>query len=462
MEERLTLTELQLSIRDSLYMSFPGMHWVTAEISEINENYAGHCYLELIEKQPDDKNIRSRARAIIWSSRYRFLKSFFENAAGQPLRNGLKILVKVKIEYHELYGLSLIINDIDPAFTVGDMALKRQAIINQLMEEGVFNMNKELEFPLFPQRIAIISSRNAAGYTDFMNHIVKNGYGYVFYTALFDSAMQGQETEKGIIGALDRISEKTGLFDLVVIIRGGGSQTDLSWFDNYNMAYHITQFPLPVITGIGHEKDLSVTDMVAHLSLKTPTAVADYIIDCVVQVEVRLNEMSMEIKDLSRAILQKNSNRIESAAMRLLPLTRMMISGTREKLSSMIIELMNNGKKYIYMAGMQQAKLNSKLKMTSGAYLVNRAYTCNRLGNNLKNLTGNTLRHNRDKLKTLDNSLSFLSPEKVLSRGYTITSVNGKIVKKGEDLEKNDIIDTLFTDGNIQSRVLQRLNKKKK
>ena len=224
MAERLTLTELQLTIRDSLYMAFPEMHWVTAEISEMTENYAGHCYLELVEKQ--EENIRSRARAIIWSSRYRLLKSFFENAAGQQLRAGLQVLVKVKIEYHEIYGLSLVINDIDPAFTVGDMALKRQAIISQLQEDGVFTMNRELDFPLFPRRIAVISSRNAAGYTDFINHIRNNGYGYVFYTALFESAMQGQETEKSIINALDRIAERISLFDLVVIIRGFHSLAD--------------------------------------------------------------------------------------------------------------------------------------------------------------------------------------------------------------------------------------------
>jgi len=457
----MTLTELQLTIRDALYVSLPGMHWVTAEISEINENYAGHCYLELIEKQPDEKNIRSRARAIIWSSRYRFLKSFFENTAGQPLRNGLKVLVKVKIEYHEIYGLSLIINDIDPAFTVGDMALKRQAIISRLMEEGVFEMNKELEFPLFPQRIAIISSRNAAGYTDFMNHIVKNGYGYVFYTALFDSAMQGQETEYGIINALDRIAAEISLFDLVVIIRGGGSQTDLSWFDNYNIAYHITQFPLPVITGIGHEKDLSVTDMVAHLPLKTPTAVADYIIDCVAQVDVRLNEMTTEIKNLSHTILEKNRNRIESAGLRLLPLTRIRLSGTRETLSGMIMDLTNNGKKYIYKAAMEQSSLGSKLRMAAKTYLAGKLSASERLSGDLRSLTNSSLKDKNNSIKTLENSLRILSPEKVLARGYTITSVNGKILRSGEELKENEMIDTLFSDGSIKSRVTQGLQKKK-
>ena len=461
MADRLTLTELQLIIRDSLYMALPDMYWVTAEIYEINENYAGHCYLELIEKQPGEKNIRSKARAVIWSSRYRFLKSFFENTTGQQLRTGLKVLVKVKIEYHEIYGLSLIINDIDPVFTVGDMALKRQAIINQLQEEGVFSMNRELDFPLFPQRIAVISSRKAAGYSDFMNHLTKNNNNYVFYTALFESVMQGQETEKSILNALNRIADKISYFDLVVIIRGGGSQTDLSWFDNYKIAYHITQFPLPVITGIGHEKDLSVTDMVAHLSLKTPTAVADYLIDCVTEIEARLSEISSDIKTLSLAILEKNKNRVESAGMRLLPMSRLLISEIKEELSVMIMNLMKKGNNYIYKELMKQSNLQSRLKMTAKSFIINRMPDTERMTHNLNILTNYNLNNKKEKLETLENTLHILNPENVLSRGYTITSANRKILKKGIDLKENDLIDTLFTDGSIKSRISQKLEKRK-
>ena len=191
MTEKLSLTELQLIIRDSLYLALPEAYWVIAEISELKENYAGHCYLELIEKHPDEKNVRARVKAIIWSNRYRFLKAFFENSTGESLREGLKILVKTKVEYHELYGLSLIISDIDPAFTIGEMAMKRQLVIKKLEQEGVFSMNKELDFPVVPQRIAIISSKNAAGYSDFINHLKGNSFGYVFYSALIETSMQG-------------------------------------------------------------------------------------------------------------------------------------------------------------------------------------------------------------------------------------------------------------------------------
>jgi len=203
MTEKLSLTELQLIIRDSLYLTLPEAYWVIAEISELKENYAGHCYLELIEKHPDEKNVRARVKAIIWSNRYRFLRAFFENSTGESLREGLKILIKIKVEYHELYGLSLIISDIDPAFTIGEMAMKRQLVIKKLEQEGVFSMNKELDFPIVPQRIAIISSKNAAGYSDFINHLRGNSFGYVFYSALIEILMQGTETEQGVISALD-------------------------------------------------------------------------------------------------------------------------------------------------------------------------------------------------------------------------------------------------------------------
>jgi exodeoxyribonuclease VII large subunit len=454
MAEKLSLTELQFIIRDALYMSLPDLYWVIAEISELNENQTGHCYLELIEKQADDKNIKSRARGIIWSSRYRFLKSFFENITGESLRTGLKVLIKVKVEYHEIYGLSLIISDIDPAFTIGEMAVRKQLIIKQLEQEGVFGMNKELDFPLFPRRIAVISSKNAAGYTDFMNHLRHNSYGYIFYTALFESAMQGAETEHGIIGSLNKIAENDKLFDLVVIIRGGGSQTDLSWFDNYNIAYHITQFPLPVITGIGHEKDLSVTDMVAYTALKTPTAVADYIIDNVAQVENHLVEMSMEIKNLSHLIVEKNKTRIEYSKMRLLPLSKIMISDIKEKLSGKIIEIINIGKKYVYKAGMLTTTQRSQLLSAVKSYSVIKKSYIEDISHKLNTLTLSDINNKNKILSSLANTLNILKPENVLQRGFTITSLNGKILKRSDHVTEEDIIDTQFSDGKVKSKVV--------
>lgn len=455
MTEKLSLSELQLIIRDSLYLSLPDLFWVIAEISELKENSAGHCYLELIEKHPDDKNVRARVKAIIWSKRYRFLKSFFENITGEPLKEGLKILVRTKVEYHELYGLSLIISDIDPTFTIGDMAMKRQLVIKRLEQEGVFSMNKDLDFPFLPQRIAIISSKNAAGYSDFMNHLTGNSNGYIFYTLLIESAMQGAETEQGILNALDKIAENSQLFDLVVIIRGGGSQSDLSWFDSYNIAYHITQFPLPVLTGIGHDKDMSVADLVANMALKTPTAAADFIIDAVTEVENHLFEMWSGIRDLSRIIIEKNRSRVESAGIKLAPVSRIMISDIKDQLSEKIIEIINIGKENTFRAGVVTTNQLSRLISGVKSYSNFRVSAIAGTRTSLKTLTISFLEKNRALLEAMDNTLNILKPENVLLRGYTITSVNGKILRKRDELEINDIIDTQFSDGAVRSRVVE-------
>ena len=454
MTEKLSLTELQLIIRDSLYLSLPQMFWVAAEISEITVNSSGHCYLELVEKHRDEKNIRARIRGIIWNSRFSFISSFFENITGETLKGGLKILVKAKIEYHEIYGLSLVINDIDPAFTLGELALKRQLIIKRLEEEGVFSMNRELDFPILPQRIAVISSKNAAGYTDFINHLTGNGFGYVFYTALIETPMQGTETEQGIISALDKIAVQAGFFDLVVIIRGGGSQTDLSWFDSYGIAYHITQFPLPVVTGIGHEKDLSVTDMVANKSLKTPTAVADFLIDCMAAAEEELNKMSSSIRDTVRIIIEENRNRIETFSIKLLPLARIMISARREKLSGKVLELTRIGREHTFRSGVITANLLSRLLSSVKIFSSDRMKSLETSSQNLIAYASNTINNNKNRLTGFGSTLNILNPENVLRRGYTITSFNGKILKSSDQLKIDDIIDTRFTDSNIGSKVV--------
>ncbi len=454
MDDKLSLSELQLIIKDSLYLSLPDFYWVVAEISEMKENSAGHCYLELVEKLADEKNARAKIKAIIWANRSRFLKSFFESSTGEILREGMKVLVRVKIEYHELYGLSLIISDIDPSFTIGEMALKRQMIVKKLEEEGVFSMNKEISFPAVPQRIAVISSGKAAGYTDFKIHLAENSYGYVFYTAIFESAMQGTETEKSIIAGLDRIAEHIHLFDVVAIIRGGGSQSDLSWFDNYNIAYHVTQFPLPVITGIGHEKDLSVTDMVAYQSLKTPTAVADFLIYTVAVAEDRINEISSKISEYSKEIISYNKERLESSRMRLVPAAKLLLSGEKALLSGKIIELINTGKEYIIKSGIVPANHKSRLISATGAFSSGKYSFLERKSLEMISTASNFLVNKKIKTNTLENSLTILNPANVLKRGYSITSLNGKILKNAGEATENDIIDTKFTDGSIKSKVI--------
>jgi exodeoxyribonuclease VII large subunit len=352
--------------------------------------------------------------------------------------------------------LSLVISDIDPAFTMGDMAIKRQLVIRKLEEEGVFLMNKQLDLPAVPQRIAIISSKNAAGYSDFINQLTGNSFGFSFYTALVETVMQGNETEQSVISALDRIAENIPLFDLVVIIRGGGSQTDLSWFDSYNIAYHITQFPLPVITGIGHDKDMTVTDMVANRSMKTPTAVADILIDVMAATENHLIEMSSEIADISRIIIEKNRNRMETSRIRLIPLSRILLSVIKDNLAGKTIEITNIGKEYIFRAGFEPANQESRLISAIKSYLSGKESVFERTIQNLTFYTSNALNNNHIRVTGLENTLSILTPQNVLKRGYTITSMNGKILKNSYLVQEDDLIDTLFSDGKVISRVLEK------
>ncbi len=438
-------------------MALPDMYWIVAEISEIKENYAGHCYLELIEKHPDEKNTRARVKAIIWNKRYLFLKSLFENVTGEQLKEGMKVLVRIKIEYHELYGLSLIISDIDPSFTIGEMALKRQMIIKKLEDEGVFTMNKELAFPLVPQKIAIISSKGAAGYTDFTNHLKSNSFGYVFYPVLFDTIMQGKETEQSVLNALDRIADHTDLFDVVAIIRGGGSQSDLSWFDSYDIAYHITQFPLPVITGIGHEKDLSVTDLVAFRSLKTPTAVADHLIECIEKVESQIEEMSNEIVNASRIIIEDNRTKLEVSRMKLIPMAKLMISDLKEELSNRIIEMINSGREFIARASLIPATQISKIVSGTGHFSSLMNITIENKWHDLREKSINHIEKSHKRTEELEHRIRILDPVAVIRRGYTITSFNGKIIKSIMQVKPDETIETLFSDGRLKSKVTEKV-----
>jgi exodeoxyribonuclease VII large subunit len=415
MDGKLSLSELQLAIRDSLYTSLPDMYWITAEISEIKENYSGHCYLDLVEKESGSDNVRARARAVIWNNRYRFIKSLFEDACGEAPGAGMKVLVKVRIEYHELYGLTLNISDIDPSYTVGEVAIRRQQIISRLESEGVFRMNRELPLPAVPRRIAVISSASAAGYTDFITHLNRNIHGYSILTTLFESAMQGSDTESGILGALDNIASRQDSFDAVAIIRGGGSQSDLAWFDNYNIAYHVTQFPLPVITGIGHEKDLSVTDMVAAVPLKTPTAAAAFIIDRIAEFESGLEEDYSRIRDIATEIINDTRLHLGSLATRINYSVRSSVNERNTSLASARIRLVN--------------------------------------------ASGNILRRLDDRIRSYETSLDMLRPENILKRGYTITMHNGRTLRNSHEAAQGSLIKTIFADGPLLSRVTGK-NKK--
>ena len=298
--------------------------WVAAEISELKVNYSGHCYIELVEKADEPAATsprggrasssvpRAQARAVIWRSQHAMLSAYFEAETGSKLAAGMKILAKVLVSYHELYGLTLQIVDLDASYTLGEVQRQRQMTIKRLQADGVWDMNRETAMPMLVQRIAVVSSASAAGYRDFMNELRSGGY--AFRTELFDAVVQGAAAEESVTAALSAIAERAEEFDAVAMIRGGGSATDLSCFDSYLICSYVAQFPLPVITGIGHDKDTSVADMVAHKALKAPTAVAAWLTDRMARIEAWLDESARRLHDTAVTTTRNERLRLERLA----------------------------------------------------------------------------------------------------------------------------------------------------
>lgn len=405
----LSLSELNASVKAVISGQFPGNVWVAGEISEIKVNPSGHCYMELIEKGEKEDQIIARSRAMIWATKFRMLRSYFETTTGYPLGQGMKILVHVRPEFHEVYGFSLNIRDMDPTYTLGDQEKKRLEVIRKLREDGVFNMNKEVEFPLVPHRIAVISSETAAGYRDFMDQLLNNDYGYGFGTVLFQSVMQGDQAVDSMIGSLKLIFARDHDFDAVVIIRGGGSRADLSCFDDYELASYIAQLPLPVLTGIGHEQDESIADLVAHKNFKTPTAVAEYLVACVLGFETRLNGLQDRFVLTVRNILLTEGNRIS-----------MLEQEFRNRLQREMHELKTA------VAGYESA-------MTI----------------HLKNF----FNMKRATLKTYGEVCKRIDPENVLKMGYSITTYKGRTLTDAGLPGSGDRITTRLRKGELNSTV---------
>ena len=305
----ISLSRLQSMIKTGIDQAHPLPYWVAAEISELKVNYSGHCYLELVEKGGANHVPKAKANAVIWRNTYAMLEPYFRQLTGQVLAAGLQVLVKVVVSYHELYGLSLQITDIDPAYTLGDMERQRQQTIAQLQQEGVWDMNREAPMPAVVQRVAIVSSANAAGYQDFCKELARSPYR--FELTLFDAFMQGEAAEESIIEALCNVAARPEKFDAVVLIRGGGSRSDLNCFNAYRLCAHVAQFPLPVVTGIGHDKDTSVADMVAHTALKTPTAVAGWLVERMAETDGWLDCAALQLNDMTKAAMHASEVRLE-------------------------------------------------------------------------------------------------------------------------------------------------------
>lgn len=425
MVNHLSLYELNSLVRDVISMSLPDSYWVEVELSEAREGYGGHCYMELIEKDEHSNTPIAKAHASCWRTRWMLLKPQFERVTGQRIHAGMKVLLKVHAQFHENYGFSWIVDDIDPTYTMGDMARKRMEIIQTLKEEGVFDLQKELKLPMFCQRIAVISSATAAGYGDFCNQLADNGYGLQFTTALFAATMQGEGVEQSVISALNRINEEWENWDCVVIIRGGGATSDLSGFDTLALAENVANFPLPIITGIGHERDESVLDMISFQRVKTPTAAAAFLVD-------HLTEVYARIEDAQEAIVNYVKRRLQVERMKF------------ERLSTQIPTLFSLVK--VRQSNRLDQLLN-RLKVKAERIPADGLHRLEMLEARLKEPVARKLERELHRVEMLSQRAVAQDPERLLSRGYSITLKDGKSIKDASQLKSGDEIETRFAKG---------------
>ena len=395
-------------VRDAIETHLPDEYWVEAELSECRE-HSGHCYMELIEKDEHSNTPVARASAKCWRQTWLMVKPYFERTTGQTLHAGMKVLLKVYAQYHEAYGFSWIVTDIDPTFTMGDMARRRQEIIRTLKEEGIFDMQRELCIPLFAQNIAVISAPTAAGYGDFCRQLEDNEYGFRFNVTLFPAIMQGEQVEASIINALGQIFNAEEDFDVVVILRGGGATADLSGFDTLALAENVAQYPLPIITGIGHERDESILDMVSNTRVKTPTAAAAFLIDNLRRVLERIEQAEASISQYITQRISYQQQRISQLATLIPTLAQQCLSNERHR-----IEMLQS-----------RLPVSVERRMTAQKHL----------------------------LEQLHLKLQGFDPQILLSRGYSITLKNGRAVRNAADLQPGDEIETRVEHGIIRSTV---------
>lgn len=414
-EEPFTLYSLNNMVRQAVSDGLPSRYWVTGELSEVREASNGHCYIELVQRDEVTQELVAKARGTIWSRIYSLLRPYFLEQTGEPFAAGLKVLLQVSVGFHELYGYTLDVCDIEPAYTVGDMARQRMLVIKRLTDEGVIDLNKELPFPLLPQRVAVISSATAAGYGDFCDQLASNRYGFVFYPHLFQSPMQGSGVEQGVISALDRIAADIDMWDVVVIIRGGGATSELSCFDTYDLANNCAQFPLPIITGIGHQRDESVLDMVAHTRAKTPTAAAELLIHAMLEQETYMTNMM-------HGVVQGVQQRMDAEQQRLQGLLGRMPMATA-----------------LYLQGEKMRLQTSLQTVFSSAQML--------------------IKEQQHRLDVCNAALEAASPERILSLGYSITRVNGRVVRSIDDVVPGDEVTTEVAGGEFTSTVKDKIDK---
>ena len=406
-ERTFTLLELNRMVRETIERQMDGKYWVEAELSDLHDR--NHCYMELVENDPFGPTPLAKARAVCWANRWTALRSKFERQTQQQLRPGIKVRMMVTPTFHEAYGFAYQVSDIDPDYTLGDIVRKRMEIIRQLKEAGIFDLQRELVLPRFAQRIAVISSAQAAGYGDFCHQIDDNSYGLSFSHELFAAIMQGEQVEQSVIAALDRINARIDEFDVVVIIRGGGATTDMSGFDTLALAENVANFPLPIITGIGHDRDECILDMVSYMRVKTPTAAAAFLIDHLSEVYTALVSARERISRIAERHLAYEKMRLKQLADRIPTLFAL----TRER---------------------QTKRIDA-------------------LAHRLDSAATQRLERERHRLQLVAQRAQAQDPIHILRRGYSITLHNGHALRSGDELADGDIIETRLEQGTLKSEI---------
>lgn len=406
-ERTFTLLELNRMVRETIERQMDGKYWVEAELSDLHDR--NHCYMELVENDPFGPTPLAKARAVCWANRWTALRSKFEHQTQQQLRPGIKVRMMVTPTFHEAYGFAYQVSDIDPDYTLGDIVRKRMEIIRQLKEAGIFDLQRELVLPRFAQRIAVISSAQAAGYGDFCHQIDDNSYGLSFSHELFAAIMQGEQVEQSVIAALDRINARIDEFDVVVIIRGGGATTDMSGFDTLALAENVANFPLPIITGIGHDRDECILDMVSYMRVKTPTAAAAFLIDHLSEVYAALVSARERISRIAERHLAYEKMRLKQLADRIPTLFAL----TRER---------------------QTKRIDA-------------------LAHRLDSAATQRLERERHRLQLVAQRAQAQDPIHILRRGYSITLHNGHALRSGDELADGDIIETRLEQGTLKSEI---------
>ena len=430
MVQGMTLYELNGLVRQTLELTLDEEYWVQAEIAELRVNR--HCYMELVQKEARGGGIVAKARAQVWANRWAFIKPMFEQVTGQTLAAGMQVMLKVEVTFHELYGYSLNVTDIDPTYTLGDLARHRQEILRQLAEEGIDTMNKELPLPRLLQRIAVISSASAAGYGDFCNQLNNNQRGLAFKTELFQAVMQGNEVENSVVDALNRIAARLDEWDVVVIIRGGGATSDLQGFDSLLLAENVAQFPLPIITGIGHERDDTVIDLIAHTRVKTPTAAAEFLIHHQEQELDTLEDLSARLTDRISQLLYDETTRLKMLAGKIPMLFSTVKAREEVRLHRLSASMANSSVQHLEQAKGRVELMNQQLSLYTSALL----------------------QGERKRIELMESKLQSAHPNRILQLGFSITRVGGKALKDVDEVKEGDEIETTLASGTFKSTII--------